>query len=270
LLNEKLKEMNKILVKSKNTIFYNSRSLRQLSITALILGILVLSSCNMESSKSAGSLQDSGTSDYVTQTSSSQAQITPLKAVEMLKEGNERFVNDQMINRDLLSQVKQTGSGQYPFAAIVSCIDSRIPTEMVFDQGIGDVFNARIAGNFVNTDILGSLEFAAKVAGSKTIVVMGHTQCGAVKGACDHVKLGNLTPMLENIEPALNAVTDITEDRNSKNADFVQAVADANVTLTIAKIKSDSEILNEMYENGEISIVGAMYDVSSGKVTFVD
>ncbi len=152
----------------------------------------------------------------------------------------------------------------------MSCIDSRIPTEIVFDQGVGDIFNARIAGNFVNTDILGSLEFATKVAGSKAIVVLGHTECGAVKGACDHVKLGNLTATLEHIMPAVEGVTGITGDRNSKNKEFVQRVADLNVELTIEKIKTDSDVIREMYENGEVAIVGAMYDVHSGKVTFMN
>ncbi len=207
--------------------------------------------------------------EYITQTAASQAEITPEKAVKMLKEGNKRFVKEDMLNRDLLAQVDQTATGQYPFAAVVSCIDSRIPTEIVFDQGVGDIFNARIAGNFVNDDILGSLEFACKVAGSKTIVVMGHTECGAVKGACDNVKLGNLTGMLEHIQPAIDAVTDIKENRNSGNKEFVQKVADMNVELTMEKIKTDSPVLKEMYDNGEISIVGAMYDVHSGEVTFM-
>jgi carbonic anhydrase len=196
--------------------------------------------------------------------------MTPEQALQMLKEGNTRFTSDNMIHRDLLAQVDQTGSGQYPFAAVVSCIDSRIPTEIVFDQGVGDIFNARVAGNFVNTDILGSLEFAAKVAGSKAIIVMGHTECGAVKGACDNVKLGNLTPMLANILPAVEGVTDVPGERSSGNAEFVQQVADLNVELTIDKIMSDSEILKEMYDNGELAIVGAMYDVHSGKVTFMN
>jgi len=211
-----------------------------------------------------------GDDKYVTQTAESQAKMTPDKAVKILEEGNERFVHDKMVNRDLMSQVEATSTGQYPFAAIVSCIDSRIPTEIVFDQGVGDIFNARVAGNFVNTDILGSLEFAAKVAGSKAIIVMGHTECGAVKGACDNVKLGNLTPMLANIQPAIDAVDDIKKNRNSKNSEFVQKVADLNVEFTIEKIKKDSDVLREMYENGEIDIIGAMYDVHSGKVTFIN
>jgi len=207
---------------------------------------------------------------YLTQSADSQSAMTSATAIQMLKDGNKRFAKGKMIQRDLMEQVEMTGSGQYPFAAVVSCIDSRIPTEMVFDQGIGDIFNARVAGNFVNTDILGSLEFAAKVAGSKAIVVMGHTECGAVKGACDNVKMGNLTPMLANIQPAIDGVKDISGERNSKNAEFVQEVADLNVELTIEKIKKDSEILREMYEKGEIDIVGAMYDVHSGKVTFMN
>ena len=226
----------------------------------------------MESTDSKGqtSGNESSNNGYITQTDASQAKMSPEMAVAMLKEGNARFTNESMVDRDLIAQVKQTGNGQYPFAAIVSCIDSRIPTEIVFDQGVGDIFNARIAGNFVNTDILGSLEFATKVAGSKVIVVLGHTECGAVKGACDHVKLGNLTATLEHIMPAVEGVSGITGDRNSKNKEFVQKVADLNVELTIEKIKSDSDVIREMYENGEVAIVGAMYDVHSGEVTFMN
>lgn len=200
-------------------------------------------------------------------TKEAQAAITPQNAVERLKEGNARFVEKNTIQRDLNEQVNQTASGQFPFAAVVGCIDSRVPAEIIFDQGIGDIFNARIAGNFVNRDILGSLEFACKAAGSKAIVVLGHTQCGAVKGACDDVKLGNLTGMLENLKPAVESVTDETE-RSSKNPDFVQKVADSNVELTIENIKKDSPVLKEMLDNNEITIVGGMYDVSSGKVKF--
>lgn len=243
----------------------------------MILAFLIYSSTSIANNMKIMTGEPAGNTDagnnpdkYETQTAASQAKMTPDKAVKMLKEGNDRFVKQDMINRDLISQVEETATGQYPFAAVVSCIDSRIPTEIVFDQGVGDIFNARIAGNFVNQDILGSLEFACKVAGSKAIVVMGHTECGAVKGACDHVKLGNLTATLSNLEPALNAVTDIEGERNSKNAEYVQKVADANVELTIQKIKDDSEILREMYDNGEITIVGAMYDVETGKVTFMD
>ena len=208
-------------------------------------------------------------SNKTTQTADTQAMINPSMATKMLQEGNQRFLNNETIQRDLHQQVKETATGQYPFAAVVSCIDSRIPTEIIFDQGIGDIFNARVAGNFVNEDILGSLEFACKLAGSKVIVIMGHTSCGAVKGACDHAKLGNLTQMLDKIMPAVDTIkTNPDEARNSSNMDFVNRVAVRNVELTIGNIKTQSPVLNEMLENGEIAIVGAMYDVKTGKVDF--
>ncbi|MCG8582122.1 MAG: carbonic anhydrase [Bacteroidales bacterium] len=205
----------------------------------------------------------------ITQTAQSQASITPTQAIELLKDGNQRFVEKKQLNRDLLVQVEETAGGQYPFAAVVSCIDSRIPTEVVFDQGIGDIFNARVAGNIVNEDILGSLEFACKLAGAKAIVVMGHTACGAVKGACDDAKLGNLTQMLGKIKPAVEQTkTGEGEARNSGNIQFVNNVASKNVELTIENIKSQSTVLKEMTDNGEITIVGAMYDVKTGLITF--
>ena len=204
-----------------------------------------------------------------TQTAETQAGINPSMATQMLKDGNARFTSGNPFKRDLHQQVKDTATGQYPFAAVVSCIDSRIPTEVIFDQGIGDIFNARVAGNFVNEDILGSLEFACKLAGSKVIVVMGHTSCGAVKGACDHAKLGNLTQMLDKIMPAVDGTsTNEGEERNSSNIDFVNRVAQKNVELTIEDIKAKSPVLKEMLDNGEIDIVGAMYDVKSGAVSF--
>jgi len=207
---------------------------------------------------------------HQTHTKASQAAVNKSDALELLKEGNQRFVDKSTISRSFDKQIELTATGQYPFAAIVSCIDSRIPTEIIFDQGIGDVFNARIAGNFVNDDILGSLEFACKLAGSKLIVIMGHTSCGAVKGACDHAELGNLTSMLEKIKPAMALVT--TEEgaeRSSKNIDFVNEVAIQNVHLTISKLKKDSPVLNEMINTGDIAVVGAMYDVKTGKVSFL-
>ncbi|MBS2211593.1 hypothetical protein KEM09_09280 [Carboxylicivirga mesophila] len=205
----------------------------------------------------------------VTQTAQSQASITPDMAVELLKAGNKRFVENKGLQRDLLQQVNQTADGQFPFAAVVSCIDSRIPTEVVFDQGIGDIFNARVAGNIVNEDILGSLEFACKISGSKAIVVMGHTSCGAVKGACDNAQLGNLTQMLDKIKPAVELTpTADGEARDSNNTEFVNQVADKNVELTIENIKKNSEVLNEMHQQGEIALIGAMYDVNTGEITF--
>lgn len=204
-----------------------------------------------------------------THTAKSQAEMTTVSAVEQLKSGNQRFLNKDFLVRNFNEQVLETADGQYPFAAVVSCIDSRIPTEVVFDQGIGDIFNARIAGNFINADILGSLEFACKLAGSKLIVIMGHTSCGAVKGACDHAELGNLTQMLQKIAPAVEAVkTAEGVDRSSKNLDFVNEVSAVNVAMTIENVKQQSPVLNEMYEAGEIDIVGAMYDVKTGLVTF--
>ena len=206
----------------------------------------------------------------ITQNKDSQSSISPSMALELLKMGNERFVNNAFLNRDLQQQVNDTSTGQYPFAAIVSCIDSRIPTEVVFDQGIGDIFNARIAGNFVNDDILGSLEFACKLAGSKLIVIMGHTSCGAVKGACDHAELGNLTQMLDKIQPAVRSVeTEPGVDRSSGNIEFVNKVAEANVKLTIQKLFEDSIVLREMSQANDIDVVGAIYDVQTGKVRFL-
>lgn len=205
----------------------------------------------------------------VTQTAQTQSTITPQQAINLLKTGNQRFIKNKSLKRELLKQIEETAEGQYPFAAVVSCIDSRIPTEVVFDQGIGDIFNARVAGNIVNEDILGSLEFACKISGSKAIVVMGHTSCGAVKGACDNAKLGNLTQMLDKIKPAIELTpTADNEARDSNNDDFVNMVASKNVELTIQNIKKKSEVLNNMHQLGEIAIIGAMYDVNTGKITF--
>jgi len=205
-----------------------------------------------------------------TQTSETQSMIAPGTAVELLQSGNKRFVHNTMVRRDLHQQVSDTATGQYPFAAVVSCIDSRIPTEVIFDQGIGDIFNARVAGNFVNPDILGSLEFACKLAGSKLIVIMGHTSCGAVKGACDHAKLGNLTQMLDKIMPAVDSIeTGEGEERNSSNLNFVNRVAEKNVELTIQELLDKSPVLAEMKAEGAIDVVGAMYDVQSGRVNFL-
>ena len=203
-------------------------------------------------------------------TRETQAAITPDKALEMLKQGNERFVSGKAVERDYLAQVQQTSEGQFPFAAVVSCLDSRIPPAIVFDRGIGDLFVARVAGNFVNDDILGSLEFATKLAGAKLIVVMGHTECGAVKGACDAAQLGLLTTTLANINPAVKAVQGDYTPRSSQNAKFVQAVTEMNVQLTMQKLRDRSVVLREMIDSGDIGLVGAMYDVSTGKVTFYE
>lgn len=204
-----------------------------------------------------------------TQNRETQSELTPQHAKEILVEGNKRFVNNLKANRNLLQQVNETSEGQYPFAIILSCIDSRTSAELIFDQGLGDIFSARIAGNIVNEDILGSMEFACKVAGSKLVVVLGHSKCGAIKGACDHVEMGNLSTLLHKIEPAVNAV-EYDGERNSNNSDFVEKVAETNVVWTVGEIKKNSPILREMIEKGEIGIVGGMYDVETGVVTFYD
>lgn len=205
-------------------------------------------------------------------TKETQATMTPEKSLQFLKEGNERFQQNLKSNRNLIEQVIETRDGQFPFAIILSCIDSRVSAELVFDQGVGDIFSVRIAGNFVNTDILGSMEFACKLAGTKLIVVLGHTACGAIKGACDNAELGNLTSMLEKIKPAVNAVSEPSDasQRNSDNADFVNSVAAKNVELTIENIHKQSPILAEMQSKGEIKIVGGMYDISNGAVNFFE
>ncbi|MEN8817239.1 MAG: carbonic anhydrase family protein [Nonlabens sp.] len=203
-------------------------------------------------------------------TKESQSTMTPKKAVAFLQEGNERFQNNLKANRNLLQQINDTRDGQFPFATILSCIDSRVSAELVFDQGLGDIFSVRIAGNFVNEDILGSMEFACKLAGTKLIVVLGHTSCGAIKGACDHARLGNLTKLIEKIEPAVYAVEEPKDEavRNSKNLEFVDAVSAKNVELTIQRIRRESPVLKELEDDGEIKIVGAMYDISNGAVEF--
>jgi len=206
-----------------------------------------------------------------TQTKETQKSVTADIALELLKSGNARFLEKKQLNRNLNGQVDDTSKGQFPFATVLSCIDSRVSSELIFDQGIGDIFSIRIAGNFVNTDILGSMEFACKLAGTPLIVVLGHTSCGAVKGACDKAELGNLTSMLEKIQPAVDSVTTPTDEsqRNSSNLDFVNSVAEQNVHLNIQRIIDESSVISDMIANQEVNIVGAMYHVESGKVTFL-
>ena len=195
-----------------------------------------------------------------------QDSLSPNDALNLLKEGNKRFVDNNPINRNLLTQVNETSAGQFPFAAVLGCIDSRVPTELVFDQGIGDVFSVRVAGSVVNKDVLGSLEYSCKVAGSKIVVVLGHTKCGAVTAACKNVELGNITHLLAKIKPAVNSIRKSENDEMS-NAEIEQVII-ANVAESIAQIKAQSSILKEMEQNGEILIVGANYDVSTGKIVF--
>ena len=205
-------------------------------------------------------------------TRETQATMTPQKSLQYLKEGNQRFQNNLKANRNYLEQVNDTSEGQFPFATILSCIDSRVSAELIFDQGLGDVFSVRIAGNFINEDILGSMEFASKLAGTKLLVVLGHTGCGAIKGACDDAKLGNLTNMLGKIKPAVEAVVEPADKnlRNSKNLEFVDNVAEKNVLMAIENIRNQSPVLKEMEENNEIDIVGAMYDINTGEVVFFE
>ncbi|MBC8086597.1 MAG: carbonic anhydrase [Phycisphaerae bacterium] len=194
--------------------------------------------------------------------------LTPPMALEVLQKGNERFVNNLKTNRNLLQQVNDTSDGQHPFAFILSCIDSRTSAELVFDQGLGDVFSCRIAGNVLNDDILGSMEFACKLAGAKVIVVLGHSKCGAVRGACDGLELGNLSKLLRKIDDAIAIETETLSDRTSENAEFVERVARLNVLLVKRQITERSSVLAEMIENSEIALVGGMYDVNSGSVEF--
>jgi carbonic anhydrase len=203
-----------------------------------------------------------------TLTKETQQAITPAFALELLKKGNDRFVQNLKINRNLLQQASETSDGQHPFAVILSCIDSRTSAELIFDQGLGDIFSVRIAGNIVNEDILGSMEFGCKVAGAKIIVVLGHTKCGAVKGACDHVEMGHLTGLLSKITPAVNNEVDTKENRNANNANFVENVSALNVNHSVQSIVESSPILRELIENGQIGIVGGMHDITTGEVIF--
>lgn len=198
-----------------------------------------------------------------------QASLTPSGVIQDLKEGNERYTQNNLTARDYPAQVKASTNGQFPEAIVLSCVDSRVPVEYVFDRGIGDIFVARVAGNFVNEDILGSMEFACKVSGSKVILVLGHEHCGAVKAAVDDVKLGNITPMLTKIRPAVEMNADYEGEKSSKNPEFVHMVCESNVHNTINQIRKDSPILKEMEDQGEIMIVGAIYDMDNGKVDFL-
>jgi carbonic anhydrase len=205
-----------------------------------------------------------------TQTKTTQAAITPATALEMLQAGNQRFLDKAPADRNLHEQINATIAGQYPFAVVLGCIDSRVPVETIFDQGIGDIFTARVAGNVVNPDILGSIEYGCKVAGSKLVVVLGHTSCGAVAGACDDVQLGNVTVLIDKLKPAVAAVkTPEGTDRSSANTSFVNQVVHKNVELTIQNIYQQSPVLAEMAEDGDIAIVGAVYDITTGKVDYL-
>lgn len=203
-----------------------------------------------------------------THSKETQSRLTPDLAIQILKEGNERFVKNLKANRNLLQQVNETSDGQFPFATILSCIDSRTSAELIFDQGLGDIFSIRIAGNILNEDILGSMEFATKVVGTKVVMVLGHTKCGAIVGACNHVEMGNLTTLLNKVQPAIYAEKKTKDDRTGSNPEFVKNVTELNVHLTIERIRRESPIIAEMEKNGQIKIVGGMYSVETGEVIF--
>lgn len=209
------------------------------------------------------------TGNMRTLTKEMQDNILPSQALQLLREGNHRFINNLKAHRNLLEQVNETKEGQHPFAVILSCMDSRTSAELIFDQGLGDIFSIRIAGNVLNEDIVGSMEFACKVAGAKIIVVLGHTKCGAIKGACDKVEMGNLTPLLRKIEPALLS-TPFTAYNPADSYEFVNAVAAGNVHHVMDEIPRASPILSGMIDNGQIAVVGGMYDIETGKVDFFE
>jgi len=194
--------------------------------------------------------------------------LTPEEVIEVLRRGNERFVNNLNAHRNLLEQINVTADGQYPFAVILSCMDSRTSAELIFDQGLGDIFSIRIAGNILNEDILGSLEFATKVAGSKIILVLGHTKCGAITSACNNVRLGNLTKLLNKLRLVIENETETKTQRDGSNPSFVYNVTKINVQMTIEKIREQSPIISELLKGGEIKLVGGIYDVDTGIVEF--
>ena len=202
--------------------------------------------------------------------SSTVNEMTPAEALQLLKEGNFRFLNNLSYRRDLLGRVNETKDGQTPFAAVLSCMDSRAPAEIIFDQGLGDIFSIRIAGNIISPGILGSLEYATAVAGSKLILVLGHTNCGAIKGACDNVQLGNLTSLLAHIRPAVELEKTVTHDRTSHNATFVHKVTKLNVQHSAEQMLAESLVIRGLVQEGKIAIASAVYDVATGKVQFLN
>ncbi len=230
--------------------------------------LLTLSTAHAQTGSPAAATQERDLTAPLT--SASQAALTPAAVIQLMKDGNERFLSNTAVERNYLDQIQRTSGGQYPMAIVVGCIDSRVPHEIIFDKGVGDVFSARVAGNFVNTDILGSIEFATAAAGARLIVVLGHTECGAVKGACDNVQLGNLTSTLANIAPAVYAVPGFDGARTSANRAFVDAVAHENVDQTVQNIVNRSPIIRGLVEEGRVIVIGAMHDVATGRVTFDD
>lgn len=242
------------------------------TVNIFVIGLLsvALWSCDIGQQEQESEMAKEETLVGTVMTAEDQAALTPADVIQSLKEGNQHYMQNDLTARDLPAQVRASTGGQFPEAIILSCVDSRVPVEYVFDRGIGDVFVARVAGNFVNEDILGSMEFACKVSGSKLILVLGHEHCGAVKAAVDDVKLGNITPMLTKIKPAVDMHADYEGDKSSKNPEFVHMVCESNIHNTIEQIRTESPVLKEMEDNGEIMIVGAIYDLDTGKVEFLD
>lgn len=238
-----------------------------ITIASVLFTILLTACTNKETSQNMN--KNEALSDQVL-TSESQEKLTPDQILQNLKEGNERFVNNNLTPRDYKTQVKATAEGQYPEAVIISCIDSRVPVEHVFDKGVGDIFVARVAGNFVNEDILGSTEFGTAVAGSKVVVIMGHKSCGAVKAAIDNVEMGNITTMLDKIKPAVEMTANFEGDRSTSNEEFVTEVVKNNVRHTMKEMRKKSPIIAELERNGDVVIAGAFYDLETGRVTFLD
>jgi len=245
--------------------------MKRIKFTAAVAGALIfLAGCETSKGPQSPSQQASSTGGMYppVRTREAQAAMSPEDALRELRAGNARFLAGQTQNRDLPAKARATASGQYPFAVVLSCLDSRQPIEIIFDQGIGDIFSARVAGNVLTDDILGSMEFACKVSGAKLIVVVGHSNCGAIKGAIDGAQLGSLTGLLDKIKPAIAAVPEDGSARTTKNDAFVQKVAEANVRLVMQQIRDRSPVLKEMLDQGTIGIVGGMYDLSTGAVTF--
>jgi carbonic anhydrase len=240
--------------------FAMKRTFKQNLLVAAI-SVIILACCNTAPAP-ATKLRD------LAEIKAEQAAMTPAQVLESLKRGNERFASGKTVARNMLHDQRITAAGQYPHAVILSCIDSRAPAEIIFDAGLGDLFNARIAGNIADADLVGSMEFACAVSGAKLVLVMGHTSCGAIKGACDHVELGNLTGLLKKIEPAVSAVQDVLGERNSKNSVFVEAVSEANVRLTVERIRELSPILSDLEKAGKIRITGCVYNLETGLVRF--
>lgn len=242
------------------------------SITKVLAGSMILFSlvsCIQQPAQNPETKPVQNTVQSHVLTAEEQQALTPGQVIQNLKDGNVRFVNNSLTARNYPDEVKQAAGGQFPSAVILSCLDSRIPVENIFDKGIGDVFVGRVAGNFVNVDLLGSMEFGCKVSGSKVIVVLGHEACGAVMAAIDGVELGNITPMLTSISPAVAMSQGFEGDKTSGNPAFVEYVAKNNIINTINNIRAGSPILKEMEDNGEIKIVGAYYDLHTGVVTFL-